>query len=95
VEIWWAASKVFGFVRSRAAWAAEWTATRQLGVSVTINGYSSTDRPSSSVRMIVWLTPNGGLYTTLNTAYTVGSSILWVHTFVYHIFILFNYFHPY
>jgi hypothetical protein len=28
--------------------------------------------------------------TTLNTAYTVGSSILWVCTFVYHIFIHFN-----
>jgi hypothetical protein len=27
---------------------------------------------------------------TLNTSYTVGSSILWVYTFVYHIFIHFN-----
>jgi hypothetical protein len=30
------------------------------------------------------------IVTTLNTTYTVGSSILWVHTFVYHIFIHFN-----
>jgi hypothetical protein len=29
---------------------------------------------------------------TLNVAYTVGSSILWVHTFVYYIFIHFNIF---
>jgi hypothetical protein len=31
---------------------------------------------------------------TLNTTYIVDSSILWVHTFVYHIFIHFNSFHP-
>jgi hypothetical protein len=30
--------------------------------------------------------------TTLNIAYTVSSSVLWVHTFVYHIFIHFNIF---
>ena len=33
--------------------------------------------------------------TTLNTSYTMGSSILWIHTFVYHILIYFKSFHPY
>jgi hypothetical protein len=47
--------------------------------------------PCSPAGTLTWVP----LFATLNTAYTVGSSILWVHTFIYHIFIHFNSFHPY